>query len=554
MGNARNKSYSRKKKFRGNRYTKNVENENESNGDKAIPTSSESKLNFMSSADDLENDKGNAIFNIEILNEAISFLCCPVCFKSGINLIQESVFGLALNMSMKCANCNYLISFCTSAKVNKLHNINIAFVFGMRLLGRGYSAANKLCSAINVKCPSKTSYRLLERKLECAAEKIANEKMNDAALEIRVDKNQDEIVDCGVSVDGSWQRRGHSSLNGCVTAISIDTGKVLDIEVMSKMCRSCKIKNDETHECKKHIGTSGSMEPTGVYRIFERSSILRNLRYIHFYGDGDSKGYETVKDIYGENSVTKYECIGHIQKRVGSRLRKLKTQQKGLGGRGKLTDLFIDKLQNYYGIAIRSNVNDLQGMQRAVIAAFFHCCSSAKDPMHEQCPKGPNSWCRFQKAVSNGKTYKDKSQGLPQHIINVVKPVYMKLCDQTLLSKCLHGKTQNANESFNGILWKYVPKEIFVELQTLKLGAWMAVIQFNAGFQGLLDVLKVLGFYPGVNVCKKFQELDKERIVESRRHSLPNAKVARKINKQNKKRKLAKAEQKEGITYKCGEF
>ncbi|GFV10016.1 uncharacterized protein TNCV_4129511 [Trichonephila clavipes] len=85
----------------------------------------------------------------------------------------------------------------------------------------------------------------------------------------------------------------------------------------------------------------------------------------------ETKGYASVKDIYGKNTVAKYECIGHIHKRVGTKLRKLKSKQKDLGGRGKLTDSFIDKLQNYYGIAIRDNVNNLQGMQRAVIATFF---------------------------------------------------------------------------------------------------------------------------------------------------------------------------------------
>jgi hypothetical protein len=51
----------------------------------------------------------------------------------------------------------------------------------------------------------------------------------------------------------------------------------------------------------------------------------------------------------------------------------------------------------------------------------------------------------------------------------------MKLCEQKLLSKCLHGKTQNANESFNGVLWKCIPKDVSVELQTLKLWAFVAV-------------------------------------------------------------------------------
>ncbi|GFY18270.1 uncharacterized protein TNCV_2046761 [Trichonephila clavipes] len=145
---------------------------------------------------------------------------------------------------------------------------------------------------------------------------------------------------------------------------------------------------------------------------FERSLIKRDLQYTEYYGDGDSKGFLQVKDIYGENSVTKLERIGHIQKRVGSRLRKLKKNTKGLGGKGKLTDKFIDKLQNYYGIAIRSNVGCLEKMQSAVIAAFFHCCSSNQNPMHGQCPTGKDSWCKYKQALSDGKVYVDKTAGL----------------------------------------------------------------------------------------------------------------------------------------------
>jgi len=44
-----------------------------------------------------------------------------------------------------------------------------------------------------------------------------------------------------------------------------------------------------------------------------------------------------------------------VQKIIGTRLRNLKKKEKGLGGRGKLTDATIDRLQNYYGIAIRQN-------------------------------------------------------------------------------------------------------------------------------------------------------------------------------------------------------
>ena len=47
--------------------------------------------------------------------------------------------------------------------------------------------------------------------------------------------------DTGVSVDGSWQHRGHASHNGIVTAISTDTGKCLDVEIMTNICKQCFI-------------------------------------------------------------------------------------------------------------------------------------------------------------------------------------------------------------------------------------------------------------------------------------------------------------------------
>ena len=74
----------------------------------------------------------------------------------------------------------------------------------------------------------------------------------------------------------------------------------------------------------------------------------------------------------------KKECVGHVQKRVGTALRKLKKENKVIGGKGKLhvTDAMIDKLQNYYGIAIRSNSGDLEAMKSTIYACLFHVASS----------------------------------------------------------------------------------------------------------------------------------------------------------------------------------
>ncbi|GFW71713.1 hypothetical protein TNCV_219271 [Trichonephila clavipes] len=47
---------------------------------------------------------------------------------------------------------------------------------------------------------------------------------------------------------------------------------------------------------KIHVaGSSGSMEPVGVFRMIERSKHLRKLQYSEYYGDGDSKAFEAMK-------------------------------------------------------------------------------------------------------------------------------------------------------------------------------------------------------------------------------------------------------------------
>ena len=38
------------------------------------------------------------------------------------------------------------------------------------------------------------------------------------------------------------------------------------------------------------------------------------------------------------------------------KIKKVEKKTKNLGGRGKLTDATIDRLQSYFGIAIRANV------------------------------------------------------------------------------------------------------------------------------------------------------------------------------------------------------
>ncbi|GFU86938.1 transposable element Tc1 transposase [Trichonephila clavipes] len=62
------------------------------------------------------------------------------------------------------------------------------------------------------------------------------------------------------------------------------------------------------------------------------------------------------------------------------------------------------------------------------------------------------------------------------------------------------------------MLWKVIPKDILAELQTLRLGSHMVVIQFNKGFGGLIDVLNQDHVQVGANTEISFAQLDEERV------------------------------------------
>ena len=166
---------------------------------------------------------------------------------------------------------------------------------------------------------------------------------------------------------------------------------------------------------------------------------------------------------------------------MGKHLLKLKTSTKGklddgktIGGKGRLTETKIKQLQRYYGLAIRQNVltmpnptdDDVQvavyTMKKNIIATLSHNVQ-AENPevQHRYCPSGETSWCKWQQDKATGtKTYKPENL-LPPVFLEVLRPTFMSLSDQELLSRCVRGATENRNECINSLVWIRCPKHKF---------------------------------------------------------------------------------------------
>lgn len=584
MSKVRSK-YSRKRKFYGNQFVgeeSEVKKKAISNPAPEGSSVSSRKINITQSRktkDSISSQESNItgfrLIDMEILSAIFKQLPCKECSRLEL-ILHEDTFkrkGCASYLRLLCISCGWIEEFYTSSQVSRFFEVNRRLVYAMRSIGCGSTSAKRFCGIMNMPPPPRpTSYSNHNRSLLKAVKEVALETMKEAAEEIHELKPEtdDGIAQCGVSCDGTWQRRGFSSLNGCMSAISMDTGKCLDVEPLSKVCKSCKQheddkdtpenaawKADHKTKCKVNFkGSAPAMEPEGAKRIFNRSMELHKLQYTEYYGDGDSKGFDEVEDTYEEHcvKVKKKECVGHVQKRLGTALRKLKKETKGLGGKGKLTNNMIDKLQNYYGIAIRSNPGNLAGMKKAIYASLMHCASSKDRELHDYCPDGKDSWCGFKRDRANKTSTFKHGPGLPKEVIAALKPIYQRLSQDSLLNKCLDCKTQNQNESLNGMIWERLPKGVFVGSDMLKLGVYDAVSHFNIGAETVIKVFDKLGIKSGTFTTSACESSDRLRVAKGNYKAEEKNKKRRKIIRGKKKKKEDKTQEKEGNTYASGSF
>ena len=490
---------------------------------------------------------------------------------------------------IQCDNCKHMIHLPSSKKRTPRglsYEVNWRSVYAAASLGLGHKGLSQFCGFLNMPPPvHHDSYQIHLKQISEASITHAEENMKSAVSRLKStlkdggdvtddDDNDDEAcTDVGVSCDGSWHRRGFSSLVGTTAVISLETGQVLDYEILNKVCYECrhwkKVPDSnpkkqawaENHAGVCPINYSGSapgMEASGASRMWQRSEEKNKLRYTTFLGDGDSKSFSAVSQE-ASYPVAKIDCVGHVQKRLGTRLRNLVKKEKSpdgsrLSGKGKLTKTRIDSMQNYFGQAIRSHSHDLEGMQAAVKAILYHSVENEdREEQHQYCPKGTESWCRFQRdKVNNTDTY-SSSNCLPARFLPKLKPTFDDLSSTDLLSRCLDGYTQNANESLHSMIWSRCPKTKSFGMQQVQFAVSSAICEFNSGAKFHTSLLESMNVPPGTYTTLLCDNLDKQRVYHAERKSGDKFKKRRKQLRRQRKG-LEDTNSQKGVTYKSGEF
>ena len=172
--------------------------------------------------------------------------------------------GLCTYATLVCEDCKASTLVVSSyAGESRMHAVNLRSALAKVAIGESHSSFEIFCCLMNLlPLSSKSTF---------------------------VEYHQ---LDCLVSVDGTWQKRGHQSLLGAVYVIEYQTGKVLDYKVFCKFCHNCNLHKNwdkdiadfltrkESHEsiCESNfVGNSGSME---LWDLFRYSNVLCTISFV----------------------------------------------------------------------------------------------------------------------------------------------------------------------------------------------------------------------------------------------------------------------------------
>ena len=399
--------------------------------------------------------KGLRLLDLGKVSAAIANnMLCNVC-KMQTLTVQESFTGrrgLVTDIHVSCTNCAKRCSISNPYDADT-KSVNTRSVMAIRVAGSGLASLEKFCGIMGLPPPI-TDHAFMEHKSDSLAaaveESVESRRVAAQELHRMNDMSNDDILDIPVTCDGTWAKRGFTSQFGVVMVISWESGQVLDYEVLSKYCHECKLHEPLDHssaayqdwwlghkdKCSMNFeGLSASMECEGARIMWGRSEQNLQLRYTCLIADGDAKTHNALveDDPYNGVQIVKHDCVGHVQQRMGSRLRKrrkegcysaAKKKMVSLGGKGRLTEAMIDSFQNYYGSAIRQNVGNLEEMRNPFtttlcLRMLIHSITTAPKVKH----RGASTNRQWQESrLNNSLTRRPFLQMLPSHPWNFRRP------------------------------------------------------------------------------------------------------------------------------------
>lgn len=186
---------------------------------------------------------------VTVFSAIASLVKCEKCnSKISFGIVSER--GLGFKISVVCDNCTpEYIPSCDFIKHS--YEINRKFILAMRVLGVGYKGAKKFCGLMDFPTfLGKSTYCIILEHICEASKNMAQFFMKKACkeeIDLNSTNSESDNTDLIVSGDGTWHKRGFSSLFGVTSLIGHFTGKIIDVLVKSSFCKACEPWKDKKH-------------------------------------------------------------------------------------------------------------------------------------------------------------------------------------------------------------------------------------------------------------------------------------------------------------------
>ena len=533
---------------------------------------------------------GMRLLDIGILAEVFSTFRCKECNNTLVLYEEQWKHGWQTFFRVKCQRCHLEhASFPSSRSLdipshhtcvnvpftpNDMNEVTMRSVLSTHSTGMSWRDLHKIATIFDMPPPVQAIPSRYAIRLEGVTQNAVKISMSEAAdqLHKKVDSEpspEPKAVNVPISFDSSWKTRGFYSNIGFGAAISTSSKKVLDYEILSRLCEKCSIwtedkQKDKPSEYEKwlerhkpncnrnYTGSSQAMEPEAAQRIWGRSLERNRLVYSVFVGDGDSKAFQRVTTLnpYPLVKVQKEECLTHVAKRLKKNLKKIKPSTKTKTYiQHKLPEWKADYIaSNYSTVILQNRGTTPDKLSRALRLLLNHAAG-----IHSGCPTGENSWCRWNRPSTT--TTPATLTTFTTIDIEKVQEAFNTYATTEFCSHLTLGLTQNANESLHNMIWSLCSKSKYVSPQSIRISTAIAVLNFNEGELSLFGIMYDLGLAPShqvyQSICNRVHKLESSH-TSKKKSNFQRRRRRMKLVKQYREKALLKSEG--GVSYRGGQF
>ena len=214
------------------------------------------------------------------------------------------------------------------------------------------------------------------------------------------------------------------------------------------------------------------------------------------------------------------------------------------------------KITYFFKLAVKQNVGKPKDILQSIRAIPLHLGANDQNAevMHRLCPKGQQSWCRYNRAIANGIAPNSHPNFLSATSVELVQDIFKRFRydSECFVEQIADARTSNHNEALHNILFSMVRKTEVCSSDVMRLGAALAVARYNAGMKSILSILDILEVKSHPSLQSLCNQMDKVRVDQS--YHFESQQKRRFADRMMRHKSSSRKERKHGRTYTPGKF